>query len=151
MTAGSAEIIEVPLLSIPGKPYSRILDIKLKVQYEGQLEDPQCDFRPNRNTQDLIFTLRQVAEKTIDYGEEVHMEYIDLEQAFNRVPRKELCRVLGARRVKNNLIQATIYKQRFCETCRNYVRMEGEKMTKFSLRLVLNRETAFHSFLPADR
>ena len=53
------------------------------------MEEEQCGFRPNRSTTtDLIFSIRQITEKVIEYNEEVHVCFIYLEKAFDSIPRK---------------------------------------------------------------
>jgi hypothetical protein len=80
----------ISLLRIPGNIYERIFESRLRSNAEDQVEESQCGFRPNRSTQDLIFALIQISEKTIEYGKEVHLCFLDLVKAFARVPRSEL-------------------------------------------------------------
>ena len=70
--------------------YSRILTQRITEFMEDQLEEAQCGFRKGRSTQDLIFTFRQIMEKKIEYGKELHVCFVDLEKAFDRVPRNML-------------------------------------------------------------
>jgi len=46
------------------------------------------------NTDDQIFTLRQIAEKYEEYGKELYVCYIDFLKAFDSVWRKGLWRVM---------------------------------------------------------
>jgi hypothetical protein len=80
----------ISLLRIPGNIYERIFESRLRSNAEDQVDESQCGFRPNRSTQDLIFALIQISEKTIKYGKEVHLCFLDLVKAFARVPRSEL-------------------------------------------------------------
>jgi hypothetical protein len=45
----------ISLLSVPGKIYSRILEIRLRQEMENKLEETQNGFRPGRSVQDYIF------------------------------------------------------------------------------------------------
>ena len=72
---------------------------------EGQLEEEQCRFMPNRSTIDHIFTLRQVREKTIHYNKELHLCFIDPEKDFDRIPWSSLWPILERRGAALGLIQ----------------------------------------------
>ena len=47
----------ITLLSLPGKVYSRVLERRLRLIVEPQLQKEQCGFRPGRGTVDQLFTL----------------------------------------------------------------------------------------------
>ena len=45
---------------------------------------------PGRGTTDAIFIARQLQEKILDKNKKLYFGFVDLEKAFNRVPRKVL-------------------------------------------------------------
>ena len=49
---------------------------------------------PGRGTADAIFAARQVIEKHREMQKELHLVCIDLEKAYDRVPRQEVWRCL---------------------------------------------------------
>ena len=51
------------------------------------INDMQCGFMQGRGTTDAIFILRQLQEKHLVAGEHLYLAFIDLEKAFDRVPR----------------------------------------------------------------
>ena len=61
----------ISLLSLPGKVYAKCLERKCREIVESKLEDGQCGFRPGRSTTDQILTLKQIFEKSWEYGKDV--------------------------------------------------------------------------------
>ena len=49
---------------------------------ESKLEDGQCGFRPGRSTTDQVFTLKQIFEKSWEYGKDLLACFVDLEKAY---------------------------------------------------------------------
>ena len=49
---------------------------------ESKLQDGQCGFRPDRSTTDQIFTLKQIFEKSWEYGKDLFTCFVDLEKAY---------------------------------------------------------------------
>ena len=45
-------------------------------------------FMPGRGTTDAIFILRQLQEKHLAKNKKLYFAFVDLEKAFNRIPRK---------------------------------------------------------------
>ena len=52
------------------------------------LDEMQFGFRPGRGTIDVIFIVRQMQEKFLAKKNELWMAFVDLEKAFDRVPRE---------------------------------------------------------------
>ena len=52
------------------------------------IDDMQFGFMPGRGTTDAIFILRQLQEKHLAKNKKLYFVFVDLEKAFNRVPRK---------------------------------------------------------------
>ena len=67
---------------------------KCREVVESKLEDGQCNFCPGRSTTDQIFTLRQIFEKSVEYAKDVFACFVDLEKAYDGVPRDKLWGVL---------------------------------------------------------
>ena len=96
----------ISLLSLPGKVYAKCLERNCREIVESKLEDGQCGFRPGRSTTDQIFTLKQIFEKSWEYGKDLFACFIDLEKAYNRVPRDKLWKVLQEYGVNGQLLRA---------------------------------------------
>ena len=52
------------------------------------IDDFQFGFVPGRGTTDAIFIVRQLQEKYLAANKRLYMAFVDLEKAFDRVPRK---------------------------------------------------------------
>ena len=53
-------------------------------------DDSQFGFVPGKGTTDAIFVVRQLQEKYLAANKRLYMAFIDLEKAFDRVPREKV-------------------------------------------------------------
>ena len=97
---------EMSLLSLPRKIHAKYLERKCREIVESKLEDGQCGFRPGCCTSDQIFTLKQIFEKSWEYGKYLFACSVDLEKAYDRVPRDKLWKVLQEYNVNGQLLGA---------------------------------------------
>ena len=52
------------------------------------INDSQFGFVPGRGTTDTISVIRQLQEKYLAANKRLYMAFVDLEKAFDQVPRK---------------------------------------------------------------
>ncbi|KAI3356428.1 hypothetical protein L3Q82_017642 [Scortum barcoo] len=71
----------------PGKVYARVLERRIRPIVDPRIQEEQCGFRPGRGTLDQLYTLHRVLEGLWEFAQPVHMCFVDLEKAFDRVPR----------------------------------------------------------------
>ena len=86
--------------------------IEKRIRSRVQLDEMQFGFRPGRGTTDAIFIVRQLQEKYLGKKKELWMAFLDLEKAFDRVPREVVWWALRQMDVDGWLINAvkSMYK-----------------------------------------
>ena len=99
----------ISLLSIAGKILARlILNRIIKHLVDKVCPESQCGFRSGRGTVDMIFSLRQVAEKVREKNQELYMVFVDLTKAFDTVNRDALWQVLRRLGIPENMLSVII-------------------------------------------
>ena len=76
-----------------------------RLREKVKVSDQQFGFMPRRSTTDAIFALRQLMEKSREGQRELHCVFIDLEKAYDRVPREELWNCLRVKEVEEKYIR----------------------------------------------
>nr|XP_034840839.1 uncharacterized protein LOC117996811 [Maniola hyperantus] len=76
---------------------------------ETEVTQNQFGFMPGRGTTDAIFALRQLCEKYRGARRNLHMVFIDLEKAYDRVPRDVLWWAMKVKRVPGKYIIADMW------------------------------------------
>ena len=62
--------------------------IEAKIRNRVKIDDMQFGFSPGKGTTNAIFIVRQLQEKFLAKKKELWMAFVDLEKAFDRVPRE---------------------------------------------------------------
>ena len=84
----------ISLLPHCGKLFSSIIENRLRTLVESRIGEWQYGFRPGRSTSDLVFVMKMIMEKSWEWGREKFALFIDMEKAFDCVPRKLLCKIM---------------------------------------------------------
>ena len=106
----------ISLISVPSKTHAKCLEKKCLEIVELKLTDAQCGFRPGRSTIDQIFALQQIFEKTLEYAK-VNACFVDLEKAYDRIPRDKLWAVLLQYGIDGQLLTAIKSLYMHSEVC----------------------------------
>ena len=78
----------ITLLSQTLKLVERIQDARLRHIVESKIGENQLGFRKGRGTDDGLFAIRQIIEKRRAFRKDVAFGFVDLEKAFDTVPRE---------------------------------------------------------------
>jgi hypothetical protein len=120
----------ITLLSLTGKTYAKIIERRCRPIVEAQIQDEQSGFRAGRSTTDQLFTLHQLLEKSWAFGKEVYLCFVDLEKAYDRVPRGKLWECLQEYGIDGQLLRAIKSLYSDCKSC---VRIAGKLSEQFNV------------------
>jgi hypothetical protein len=95
----------VTLLCQCAKLYEKILEKRLKDNVEEKLREEQFGFRRGRSTIDAIFIMRQIMERKWEKDQTMHMAFLDLEKAYDRLPREKVWNCLEKKEVGIHIIE----------------------------------------------
>jgi hypothetical protein len=74
----------VCLSSVALKAFSRIIEARLRMAIEGELEEEQAAFRPSRQTQDPIYSIRNLQEENSENESGLLEHEVSLLPSFTR-------------------------------------------------------------------
>jgi hypothetical protein len=96
----------VKLLEHGMKVVERVLEGRLRNAVT--VNEMQCGFMPGRGTVDALFMTRMLQEKYGKKKRKLYMCFVDLEKAFDRVPRKVIEWALRKKGVNERLVRAVM-------------------------------------------
>ena len=132
----------IKLMSHTLKLLERIIDGRLR--QEVRIGKQQLGFMKGLGTVDGIFTLRQTMEKCREKQKVLHMVFVDLEKAYDRVPRQEVWRSLREKGIPEKYVRIIM------ETYRNVttkVRSTVGTTNSFQVKVGLHQGSALSPFL----
>ena len=91
------------LLTHTFKIWETVVDRRLRECTE--IHESQFEFIPGRSTTDAIFILKQTIEKHREGQKDIRVTFIDIEKAYDRVPREEIWRCMRERNVPEKYVK----------------------------------------------
>ena len=132
---------EIKLMSHTMKLWERV--IEARIRKEVTIAEQQFGFMPGRSTTNAIFCLRMLLEKWTEGQKAVHCVFIDLEKAYDRVPREELWEFL--RLAETSKCYIGIIKDMYDEM--TTVRSAAELTEEFKVDVGIHQGSALSPFL----
>ncbi|KAK3505596.1 hypothetical protein QTP70_004946 [Hemibagrus guttatus] len=132
----------IKLMSHTMKLWERIVEARLRKVVE--ICEQQYGFMPRKSTTDAIFALRILMEKYSDGQRELHCVFVDLEKAYDRVPREELWYCMRKSGVAEKYVRVV---QDMYERSRTVVRCAVGQTEEFNVGVGLHQGSALSPFL----
>jgi hypothetical protein len=135
----------VSLLNTAYKILSNIPFTKISFA-ENMIGNYQCGFRKNISTTNQIFTLRQMLEKTKEFGIETHHLFIDFKSAYDPVRREQLYNAMSEFNIPNKLISLT---RMTMENTKSQVRIQSDLSHPLTTKKGLKQGVSLSAFQPS--
>ena len=90
-----------------------VLDARIRRRVEGDFGEEQQGFRNGRGTADGMYVLRQMVEKRLEVQGSMALGFVDLEKAFDTVPREMVMatlRWMGVPEAEVRMVEGTYEK-----------------------------------------
>lgn len=120
----------VKLLEHAMKIVERVLEKRIRSMV--QVDEMQFGFMPDKGTTDAVFILRRLQEEYRDKGKKLYMCFVDLEKAFDRVPRKVMEWAMRKRGIPEAMVRAVMSLYKGVKT---RVRVGSELSEEFEVKV----------------
>ena len=118
--------------------------LEKRLRQKVKIDNMQFGFVPGKETVDVIFMVRQLQEKFLEKRKDVSFTFVDLEKAFDRVPREVVRWALRQLGVEEWLVHTvmTMYKR-----ARTVVRTKQGYSTEFEVKVGVHQGSVLSSLL----
>ncbi len=108
------------------------------------VSEQQFGFMPGKGTSDPVFALRLLLEKYREGQKALHLVFVDLEKAYDRVPREELWHCMRSTEIAEPYVRAV---QDMYKDCTTAVRTAVGMTECFEVKVGLHQGSALSPFL----
>ena len=124
------------------KVVERVLENRLCIIVS--VDEMKFGFMYEIGTIDAVFILRRMQEKYHAKGKHLYMCFMDLEKAFDRVPRKVLAWPMRRNGIPNVLVRSVMI---LYEGAKTRVRVDSELSEEFSIKIRMHQWSIMSPFL----
>ena len=132
----------IKLMSHTMKLWEKVIERRLRI--ETSISKNQFGFMPGRSPTEAIYLIRSLMENYRSRSKDLYMIFIDLEKAYDRVPRDLLWKVLEKNEVQIEYISAI---QDMYEGVTTRVRTPVGETIDFPIRIGLHQGSALSPYL----
>ena len=104
----------------------------------------QFGFRPGNGTTGSIFIVRQVQARFLEKGKDLWIAFVDLEKAFDRVPRESLWWALRSAGVDEWIVD--VIRAMYCDSCTS-VKLQECESTEFEVKVGVHQGSVLSPLL----
>ena len=102
---------------------ARVIQGQLQKLAEDELPESQCGLRKGRGCMDMVFSVRQLVEKSWEHKEMPYITFVDLKKAYDSVPRDALWTIL--RKLGVPVVMVSIIRLFHQDMCAK-IRLDGK-------------------------
>ena len=132
----------IKLLSHTMKLWERI--VGERIESETEVSENQYGFIRGRQTSDAVFALKQIMEKFREKQKGLYVAFIDLEKAYDRVPRSEVWRCMREKGVSEKYVR--LVQDMYAEVTSHVNSCVGTT-EEFEIRVGLHQGSALSPYL----
>ena len=129
----------VKLLEHPMKIAERVLERNQELVHVNSM---QFGFMPGRGTTEALFVVRRIQEKHRDKKKKLYMCFVNIEKAFDRIPRKVMEWAMRKKGLPEVIVRAVIS---FYHGAKTKVREGSELSQEFLVQVGAHRESVLSS------
>jgi hypothetical protein len=132
----------IKLMSHTMKLWERVIEHRLRGMTHITMN--QFGFMPGRSTMEVIFLIRQVMERYMEQKKDLHMVFIDLEKAYDKIPRNLIWWALDKHKVPTKYV--TLIKDMYDKVVTSVQTSDGDTNV-FPINIGLHQGSALSPYL----